>query len=173
MIMATTIYKICTTRPNIESLFNFELCAKNDYLIADEKSLNLSNQSSITTLETVLFDQPSEIIFYRYEEFISWHEIFLRRNEIRPDIKYRLDELGLFEQKSVDMFGNGPKFNFLSLTHTERSEFESFEHWETYYNDSRKYLEERKNYNEICLNNVKEEISINGVNPIYNRFVFS
>ena len=106
----TVLYKAQVTRPSLDDLFFFELV----------KSKNIF----ISPIDDTIKNSFSGCISYTFEEMISWDEVFLRKEELRPDLKYQIESNSLTKD---DMIATGPKFNPFSLTYTELVEYNSWE----------------------------------------------
>jgi hypothetical protein len=177
----TTNCKCTITRPNLDSLFVFELAygfPGCDIVMIDRHPRGRTVEAlhaDTFILESKLSDylnSDAKIILDRYEEFIYWNEVIERKNELRPDIKYRLDQLGILDRSTdLSIYGEGPNFNPFSLTHTRTAKYETFEDWELNYhyvfdNFNTKSKDDLKN----LLNTVHEELYIDGVLTEYNNF---
>jgi len=188
----TTTCKCTITRPSLDSLFVFELneiiekTSPNRRMVMidrcpEDRTIEGIHADTII-LESKLSPDSPKIILKRYEEFIYWNEVIVRKNELRPDIRYRLDQLGLLDNiENLNAISEGPNFNPFSLTHTRNAVYETFEDWELNYNYFfNQMLEGQKLYYNIffkekdifesSLNTVHEELYIDGVLTEYNNF---
>ena len=109
----TVLYRAQVIRPSLDDLFFIEFVNPGDIFISP--IINTVNN------EIGYF---SECISYTYEEMIFWDEVFLRKDELRPDLKYQIESNSLTKD---DMVGIGPNFNPFSLTYTELAEYNSWE----------------------------------------------
>ena len=109
----SVLYKSQITRPSLDDLFFFESMVLRDLSIFFTHPINDKVDIGV-----------SGCISYTIEEIISWDEIFLRKEELRPDLKYQIRSNNLSKD---DMVGIGPKFNPFSLTYTELFEYNSWE----------------------------------------------
>lgn len=138
------IFKEYITRPSLDSIFVFEF----------EFSNELKFQSWLAL---------SKIKPTSYLEFITWREVIARKEEIRPDLKFYLDRLGLFNKHTKFNLDDGPMFNYFSLTFTQVTAFDSIESFEHLYEFWKKnILNTRKKNLEICSNTRNEELWIDG-----------
>jgi hypothetical protein len=168
----TTVCKCTITRPSLDSLFVFEHDTFGFKLASLHPDIIFAAHATTVNLESKLSPNSPKIILHRYEEFITWAELIKRKNELRPDLKYRLDQLGIFNIVTpLDIYGEGPLFNPFSLTHTRNAEYETFEDWQLNYDwvfgistDSKSLLLEKS------LNTVDEELYIDGILTEYNDF---
>jgi len=82
----------------------------------------------------VFFDNIQKI---EYAEFISWDEIFARENELRPDLKLRINQIKhLYPKDSPLRIKYGPRFNPFTLTLTGLFTFRTFDAFNTCYKTS-------------------------------------
>ena len=109
----SVLYKSQVTRPSLDDLFFFE-----SFIALQDLSI------FFTCPINDKVDIVSGCISYTVEEIISWNEIFLRKEELRPDLKYQIRSNNLSKD---DIVGIGPKFNPFSLTYTELFEYNSWE----------------------------------------------
>ena len=190
----TTVCKCTITRPSLDSLFVFELPVYGEsypdpeMIIIDKNSGDITIEANYVVkalhadtfiLESKLSLGSPKIILQRYEEFISWDELIERKNELRPDIRHRLDHFGILDRTTnLNSYGEGPNFNPFSLTHTRNAVYETFEDWElnyNYYNYYNYYFNNLnpKNANDRLknsLNTVQEELYIDGILTEYKNF---
>jgi hypothetical protein len=188
----TTTCKCTITRPSLDSLFVFELDEIIEKISPNRRMIMIDRCPEGKTIEAIHADtvilesklslDSPKIILKRYEEFISWDEVIERKNELRPDIRYRLDQLGILDRATnLNSYGEGPNFNPFSLTHTRNAVYETFEDWELHYNYFfNQILEDRKRYYnyffkekdtlESSLNTVHEELYIDGILTEYKNF---
>jgi hypothetical protein len=191
-ISMTTTCKCTITRPSLDSLFVFELDEIIEKISPNRKMIMIDRcpegrtiealHADTVILESKLSPGSPKIILKRYEEFIYWNEVIERKNELRPDIRYRLDQLGLLANiENLNDISEGPNFNPFSLTHTRNAVYETFEDWELNYNYFfNQILEGRKRYYsnffkekhtvESSLNTVHEELYIDGILTEYKNF---
>lgn len=172
-ISMTTICKCTITRPSLSSMFVFEFTASEFCLVSSSADLRLSRHSITQERESKLSPGSPKIIYHRYEEFISWSEVIDRKNELRPDLKYTLDQLGILDiVKTSDIYGDGPTYNPFSLTHTRNAEYETFEDWQLNYNwvYDLTPISDRVALLAESLNTVDEKLYIDGVETEYSGF---
>ena len=135
------IYKEYITRPSLDSIFVFEF-------------------QSIMSLKTISWQNINSNT--KYLEFITWREVIARKEEIRPDLKFCLDKLGLFNKHINLNLDDGPIFNYFSLTFTQLTEFNSIESFKHTYKSLENLFSTRKKDLEICFNTRNEELWIDG-----------
>ncbi len=113
----TVLYKAQVTRLSLDDLFFFEFLSDiqfDNHFVRPYVDITDLNESGLF----------SKCISYTIEEMISWDEVFLRKDELRPDLKYQINSKNLTKD---DMDGIGPLYNPFSLTHTELVEYNSWE----------------------------------------------
>lgn len=111
----SVIYKARFTRPSLNHMF------------VHEDDPGNSRFPLIVPYQYILMKNHS------YEELISWDEVFQRKQELRPDLRYKID----FNNLTVDMMeGYGPRYNPFSLTCTEIWEYDSWEDAMTSYDNT-------------------------------------
>ena len=179
----TTACKCTIIRPSLDSLFVFELTEVESTKISIlDNYFSFGSQANTILLESKLSPNSPKIILHRYEEFITWKEILERKNELRPDLKYELDRLGLLDNiENLNAISEGPNFNPFSLTHTRVATYETFDDWLLNYNwacDMKKNTESK--FNELypnlnrgldaVSNTVYEKLYIDGILTNYNEF---
>jgi hypothetical protein len=104
----TVLYKAQVTRLSLDDLFFFEFLSDiqfDNHFVRPYVDITDLNESGLF----------SKCISYTIEEMISWDEVFLRKDELRPDLKYQINSKNLTKD---DMDGIGPLYNPFSLTHT-------------------------------------------------------
>jgi hypothetical protein len=113
----TVLYKAQVTRSSLDDLFFFEFLPGyyyNNYFIHPYLDIVDLNEAGLFP----------KCISYTIKEMISWDEVFLRKDELRPDLKYQINSKNLTKD---DMYGIGPLYNPFSLTLTELAEYNSWE----------------------------------------------
>ena len=175
----TTTCKCTITRPSLDSLFvfewaNFGLTTYSHIPTIVDKDVRQALHATSYTIQSKLFLTSPKIILHRYEEFITWNEIIERKHELRPDLRYIIEQSeGKFEDQS-NIYGEGPSFNPFSLTHTRNATYETFEDWKLNYDsfsvNERK--EDRLNRLKIVSNTLEEKLYIDGILIEYPDFAY-
>ena len=170
----TTTCKCTITRPSLDSLFVFECGGFDPTLITVDKIVRDRLHARGYTLQSKLSPTSPKIILHRYEEFITWNELIERKHELRPDLRYTIEQSKEKFEDLLDVYGEGPPFNPFSLTHTRNATYETFEDWKLNYDwvlgNSTK--EDRLNRLKIVSNTLEEKLYIDEILTDYPDFTY-
>lgn len=92
------VYKVTITRPNFDSLCFCE---------------------AVLGVNFMLHLNPAMGITFSYEPMITWSELYSRKHELRPDLLFVINSIGIESIISnPDIYGSYPLWNPFSLSYT-------------------------------------------------------
>ena len=156
----SVVYKVTFTRPNFDSLFFLEA-----FLAGYNTMFN-----SEVNITQYIFDPPqSNAKDYSYEPNITWFEVNTRKHELRPDLLFYLDSIGIESIISnPTIYAPYPAWNPFSLSWTHLFTFDTVENALTDIylenvtgsvdstKDMIKYVENTVTYEELLVNGITD-----------------
>ena len=140
----TVIYKEITTRPSLEHQFWFHSNLQST-VYNEDNGKKLITRELVGPLVKNGQRITGEIVNSYYLEMITWPEVFLKKDMLRPDLKYLIE---LHNLTHDNMEGIGPPYNPFSLTYTS---FSTYNNWDDFLYDDEIFWGEYKNFENIIV----------------------
>ena len=164
----STIHRFKITRPNLSTPFYFEGSPIEELSFANDSSI-LAQYVGLNFEESTL-STPGKEHIPKYEEVITWNELWERRNELQPKDKALAEASWNDGDNGFTEKSQYAGFNYLSLTYTQILVFDTLENLMTTYNSlmTNDKVEESVSQCIATNNGITEEVFVDG--NLYSAF---